>query len=287
MIVAATTAAYSCPAAQTSAGPLNCAALPLGDGKVATTGPARGTVYVCGLPHGRGADGPRPWIDTAHGTWNALTKPVVRGSVTQNGTLTVRADAGTLTIDGNGLPVAPVTTGTFPIAFDDPAYRFDRNPNAIAPQTIALSLPADPVAAATPSCVGMGQIGIALDGVAIFNALDAAGNDAVAREAQDACHGHPQQSSMYHYHGWLQTCVSDAGSATRNSSLLGYALDGYGIYGAWYDGKILTSADLDVCHGTTSAVMWHGKLTSIYHYVSTYDYPYTIGCFHGRPVRTR
>ncbi len=27
--------------------------------------------------------------------------------------------------------------------------------------------------------------------------------------------------------------------------------------------------------------MWDGKLTSIYHYVSTYDFPYTIACYHG------
>ena len=67
--------------------------------------------------------------------------------------------------------------------------------------------------------------------------------------------------------------------------LLGYALDGYGIYGPWYNGKVLMSADLDVCHGTTSAVMWHGALTTIYHYVSTYDFPYTLGCYHGTRCR--
>jgi hypothetical protein len=65
---------------------------------------------------------------------------------------------------------------------------------------------------------------------------------------------------------------------------LGYALDGYGIYGPWYNGKVLTTADLDVCHGITSSVMWHGALTSIYHYVSTYDFPYTVGCYHATAV---
>lgn len=122
-------------------------------------------------------------------------------------------------------------------------------------------------------------------GVAIFDAFDAAGYDAVAREEQDACHGHPERSSEYHYHGWLQACVPDSGSAAQNSSLLGYAADGYGIYGPWYDGKILTSADLDECHGTTSPVMWDGQLVNMYHYVSTYDFPYTLACYRGTPVR--
>jgi hypothetical protein len=30
--------------------------------------------------------------------------------------------------------------------------------------------------------------------------------------------------------------------------------------------------------------MWHGALTSIYHYVSTYDFPYTVGCYHATAV---
>jgi hypothetical protein len=30
--------------------------------------------------------------------------------------------------------------------------------------------------------------------------------------------------------------------------------------------------------------MWNGTLTTIYHYVSTYDFPYTIGCYRGTPV---
>ena len=185
------------------------------------------------------------------------------------------------------MPISPYTTGTYPIAASDPAYAYDRNPNRIAGHSIDFTFAATPTANSTPACMASGgTIGVTLTGVAIFNAFDAHGYDGAAREEQDACHGHPDQSSTYHYHGFIQTCSNDAGSLTANSSLLGYALDGFGIYGPWYDGKILTSADLDVCHGTTSAVMWDGKLTSIYHYVSTYDFPYTIGCFRGTPIDT-
>lgn len=277
-------AAYTCPSAATSSGTLNCAALPLGDSQYSTTTPAAGSVYVCDVPHGPAPPGTGPWIDTAAGTWNALTKAVVTGRVSWPGTFSATRSGAALDVAGNGLPLAPVTTGTFPIPSSDAVYPYDRNPNRIEARAIRYALPYNPVPAAAPGCLRGGRIGVALNGVSVFDALDAAGHDAVAREGQDGCHGHPDPFSTNHYHGWLFVCVPDAGSATRNSSLLGYALDGYGIYGPWYNGKVLTSADLDVCHGTTSVVTWHGTATSVYHYVSTYDFPYTLGCYHGTPV---
>jgi hypothetical protein len=141
---------------------------------------------------------------------------------------------------------------------------------------------------AAPTCVPAGgPIAVTTTGVAVYNAFDAGGYDGVAHEVQDGCHGHPDQSSTYHYHGLIQTCSTDAGSFTANSSLIGYALDGFGIYGPWYDGKMLATADLDACHGTTSPVLWDGRLVTMYHYVSTYDFPYTIGCYRGTPVRAQ
>jgi len=48
-------------------------------------------------------------------------------------------------------------------------------------------------------------------------------------------------------------------------------------------GQLLTNASLDVCHGRTSVVPWHGKNVKIYHYDMTYEFPYSIGCFRGTP----
>jgi hypothetical protein len=278
-------ASYTCPAALTSSGALDCTKLPLGDLKVSAV-PKAGYIVDCQTPSGSPVVTSAPWLDAATNTWNAVAKTVVSGTVSWPGTFTAAlANGGTsLDLAGNGLPPATIPTGTFPIGASDPAYRYDRNPNRIASQNVNFVLPADPVPAATPSCLSGGTIGVTVTGVSIYDAFDAAGYDAVAREIQDGCHGHPDQSDTYHYHGWLQACVPDAGSASLNSSLLGYARDGFGIYGPWYDGKILTTADLDACHGTTSAVMWNGVLTTIYHYVSTYDFPYTLGCYKGTPV---
>ncbi|MEN8927603.1 MAG: hypothetical protein ABF242_10955 [Flavobacteriales bacterium] len=67
-----------------------------------------------------------------------------------------------------------------------------------------------------------------------------------------------------------------------HSGLMGYMMDGFGIFGPrGEDGSILTSADLDECHGHTHPVMWDGVMVNIYHYHWTYDFPYTIGCFKG------
>ena len=31
---------------------------------------------------------------------------------------------------------------------------------------------------------------------------------------------------------------------------------------------------------------WNGKMRRIYHYVLTAEYPYTLGCFRGKPRKT-
>lgn len=274
---------YTCPNAMTSSGPLNCTVLPLGDRKYSGS-PKQGYIYSCNTPSGTPAVASAPWLDTANGTWNVETKDIVEGSHSFAGTFSASVDGATRSIASNGLPESPWTTGTFPISPSDPAYQYDRNPNTITAQSFTFTIPANPTIASTPTCLTGGPIGITITGVAVFDGFDAAGYDAVAREVQDGCHGHPDRSGTYHVHGYLQTCVPDSGSPTQNSSLLGYAADGFGIYGPWYDGKILTTADLDECHGTTSPVEWDGKLVTMYHYVSTYDFPYTLGCYRGTPT---
>lgn len=268
-----------CPTAMTSHGPLDCAHLPLGDRRFSTVAPQRGEIFLCRAPR---RDHPvvreASWL--RGNTWNANDKLTVRGAVAWHGTFSARLHGDTRTIRADGVPTT-ATTGDFPISPDDPAFAYDRNPNAIASYAIDLTLPANPQPAASPGCLHGGPIGITTTGVAIYDAFDAAGYDGVAHELQDACHGHPDRSQTYHYHGWLQACVPDRGSPTRDSSLLGYALDGYGIYGPWYHGRVLTSADLDACHGITSPVRWNGRVVNVYHYVSTYDFPYTLGCFKG------
>jgi hypothetical protein len=256
-------------------GSLDPTELPLGDGKYTTTGPKKGYVYSCG-PHtgGGGAQANGPWI---HGkTWDSTGEVIVDGAVHWKSVLRISVSGSKLRITGNGLPSH--VTGTFPVQPGDDAYRYDRNPNSIRAQSISYSLPAKPKAAATPSCVA-GPIAVILTGSLLYDALDAEGRDAPAHEVQDGCDGHPDPTGTYHYHS-LSPCAKVGTSAT----LVGYALDGFGIYAG---GKALSTAGLDVCHGTTSVVPWRGKRERMYHYVMTQDFPYSLGCFRGMPVRTR
>ena len=274
---AATTGSIT-PATTTSGAPA-LTALPLGDGKVSTS-PRAGYVYACQTTFGGGgANGATPWITGS--SWDLTAKPVVAGSVTwPNARITISRQDTSRVVSANNLPLHP--TGTFPIRVSDPAFKYDANPNAIAEQTILLTLPATPAAAASPSCVGQGMIGFTLSGAALYNALDAGGRDAAAHEIQDACGGHPQMAGQYHYHSFSNCFTDAAGAAGGHSDLLGYALDGYGVYGEHGEGgALLANADLDACHGHTHAIVWDGQSVVMYHYHMTREYPYSVGCYHG------
>ncbi len=285
-LVAAIVLMAACWASPAARADVDIHRLPLGDGKVSDA-PRPGYVFSCQQrfpANARGAQRNGPWIHG--GTWDLTQKLSVEGRVAwPDAMFAIRLveDQRVVTrlLAGNGLPVG-TPTGTFPVARTDPAFQIDRNPNSIRTQQVMLTLPRDPVAAAAPSCVPMGMIGIALNGVAIFNALDAGGRDAVAHEVQDVCSGHPEMRGQYHYHG-PSACLPDQDG---REVLVGYAIDGFGIYSMRAaDGRELTNADLDECHGRVSEVDWDGRRAAIYHYVVTREYPYTVGCFRGAPRR--
>jgi hypothetical protein len=257
---------------------VNLRTLPLGDGKVIGSGAKRGYLLSCQTNFvGGGPNVNGPWI---HGTTYDLTaKYVVDGAVSWPGSFQATIARGGVTLVGNGLPNHP--TGVFPVQANDDSFQIDRNPNRIAPYTLSKTLNGSPRKGA-PQCVG-GGVGVAKSGVPIFNALDAAGRDAVAHEVQDACSGHPQQAGVYHYHG-LPACVS-TGSKKKRSGLVGWALDGFPIFGPRGEGgEYLSNKKLDVCHGIKSEVNYDGKLRTIYHYIANYEFPYTVGCFRGTPA---
>ncbi len=293
---ATTTSAAAAPTTTVAAGAANAVTnvwstatvdptkLPLGDGKVSTSGPARGSLFACsaGNPNGPGASKAGTWIDTAGGTWDATRKIAVQGSRTwESADYTETVSGANRVLTTNALPVKTVT-GTFPIAASDPAYQFDRNPNSIKAQsTVTITLPVRPEAAATPSCLPMGAIGIMRNGVFAFASLDERNRDAVAWETQDVCDGHPQQTGVYHYHN-VPSCLRDA--APGASVVVGYALDGHPIVVERdATGRLPTNADLDECHGRTSPIVLDGAVVTRYHYSATLEFPYFIGCYRGTP----
>jgi len=260
----------------------------LGDSKISSS-PKRGYIYSCQQtfnPNAPGAGNSGDWIDGD--TVYPDRKPTVDGKVKwpdRDISINVRGD--TRIIRANGLPKHK--TGIYPIQQSDDAYAYDRNPNAIEEQSIVLKLPADPEEANNASCVPMGMIGFTVKGVALFNGLDAAGRDAPAYEIQDKWGGHPEAQGLYHFHH-LAPGMKKGVDKRGHSKLIGYALDGFGIYGEYEKTKSngkkkkIKNKHLDACHGHVGKVMWDGEIRKMYHYHMTYEYPFSIGCFRGKPV---
>ncbi len=270
-----------------TSGVLDLTRLTLGDNKY-TASPHIGYVYSCEAMNSQGkssnsggANKAGPWINQTAKTWDLTKKYIVDGSVSwSNATWSVNSSGAVRTLAGNGLPTYH-TTGVYPIAATDDAVQYDRNPNSISAQTISLSLPTNPTLLSSPQCVS-GEVGIMLSGVPLFNAFDAGLRDANAWEIQDSCDGHPQQNGQYHYHGYSD-CLKDSTTSSAHSSLIGYAFDGFGIYGLkGENGTELKTADLDECHGHTHLISWDGVTKNMYHYHMTRDFPYSVSCFRGK-----
>jgi hypothetical protein len=231
-------------------------------------------------PSGGGAEHAGSWLQ---GTlWNEKQKITVQGEVYwKEATFNQSVSDTQRFLVGNGLPVG-FPTGDFPIGPSDPAARYDRNPNAIEMQTLHEALPVHPTYSDTPYCMGM-EVGVMLNGVYLFNGFDADLRDAAAHEVQDMCGGHPERRGRYHYHG-LSACMRK----TNVKTVIGYALDGFPITGPMVtDNSYLTTENLDECHGVTSTIYQDGKDVVTYHYVMTYDFPYSVSCFRAQPRQTR
>lgn len=243
---------------------LDLTRLRLGDGNSSDT-PKKGAVFSCRRSFPAPKHTSVPWINGA--TWNAKEKPFKQSSVSwPKATLDIHILGAVRFIIGNGLPYG-TQTGAFPLS----------------PQSLSFRLTADPREAATPTCVPAdGIVGMTVNGVPIYSAITAEGQDAVAHEELDSCGGHTDADGLYHYHG-PNACISQM---KGNNTLVGYALDGYGIYSQYgQDGRERTNADLDACHGTTDEVPWDGRTVRMYHYVMTREYPYSVGCFRGTPIQ--
>ncbi len=128
----------------------------------------------------------------------SLTSDEIASFTSRNVQLTT--DGGMHTFESNGLP--DHDTGDFP----NPD-----NPNEISQQQHSATFYEQPQLADTPGCLNMGQIGYAVNGVALFNPYSALGTNAVEgdwTEVFDDCSGHPEPTGVYHYHQ-IPACLHD------------------------------------------------------------------------------
>ncbi len=241
---------------------------------------ARNTIYACRFTSGVAGYG-FSWVSSSN-VISFANKPVVEGSVSWTSQYREVTSGTTLKLGSNGLPNH--FTGTFPVSSSSEAGQpqYHPNPSSVAVSRMYAELPTDPVLASSPTCVN-GVVGFLFTGGMLFDALDADGRDAVANEIQDLCEGHPETTGTYHYHH-LTNCFTD--STSGHSVQVGWALDGFGIYGSKGEsGTTLTNADLDECHGHTHSVTQADGVTkTIYHYHGNREFPYVVGCFRGTVV---
>ncbi|MGY3215019.1 YHYH protein [Mucilaginibacter sp. HD30] len=156
---------------------------------------------------------------------------------------------------------------------------WNQNPNTIAEADVTFKIPLNPTVAASHTSTPMGPMGVAINGVPIFNQYAAGGAPLTGEiNSFDQYYGHPQQQGMYHYHAEPYYLTAQKGK----DALVGFLLDGFPVYGPNEGGKAITNADLDVYHGHTAATADYP--TGIYHYHTTATDPYINGNqFYGTP----
>ena len=156
---------------------------------------------------------------------------------------------------------------------------FMLNPNRILSQSLTYKIPLTPSESPTKPATPLGPIGVAINGVPLFNQYAGPGTPLTNEiNSFDQYNGHPQQSGSYHYHVEPKYLTTLKGK----DALLGVLLDGYPIYGPSENGIVLTSSNLDAYHGHTGATLEFPN--GIYHYHTTADAPYINGSgFFGVP----
>lgn len=158
------------------------------------------------------------------------------------------------------------------------------NPNKLATKSLSITVPYSPSAAGANSATPDGVVGVALNGVAIYDNTAAPGDDIYNEQFTfDKCDGHPDVSSTYHYH-------DEPSSITSNDdNFIGVLRDGFPIYGRVDYATGLTATGLDAAGGKTGTTE-DSPSSSVYHYHAnsqtngTYTiYFLTKGLYHGTP----
>jgi hypothetical protein len=117
------------------------------------------------------------------------------------------------------------------------------NPNTPADQNFAFKITRNPVQnSGAPVNTPLGHTGVWSNGVSIFNAKDGMSYNNQGnwnRNAYfwegcsfDACLGHPAPNGEYHHHV-TPDCLYDHTNGAVHSPIIGYAFDGFPIYGAY------------------------------------------------------
>ena len=180
-------------------------------------------------------------LTSAHPGDDSLSPPLLAaasatpaGTILPSSQVTIRVEGNWRLIQANGLP--DHVTGAFPNR---------NNPNRLTAQSYSFRVPAKPTAATQTTRLGMHPFGVAVNGVVFdpgaaewwhgdrssgwqYEPMAGAINLGV-----DASHGHVQPNGAYHYHAVPVALLDRLDHGRPQVVLLGWAADGFPIYGPW------------------------------------------------------
>jgi hypothetical protein len=219
-------------------------------------------------------------------TTGTSTVPAIYSKI--YGATSITSDGTYITVKSTGLPdhyscYWPTSNSLYKAFTGTTTFNgetFAKAPNSILEKNYVFKIPINAAVNSTHSATPMGAIGFALNGIPLFNQY-AAGGVALGDEKKgfDQYYGHPQAQGGYHYH--VEPLFITTVKATK-SSLVGFLLDGFPVYGPEENGAAVTNAMLDAYHGHTSATAEYPN--GIYHYHFTSADPYLNGSgFYGTP----
>ena len=146
-------------------------------------------------------------------------------------------------------------------------------------------IPLNPAIAQTPTDVLDGPIGVAINGVPIFNpckqggCTTPGGGDTKVLGELDNCNGHAGRADDYHYHA-APTCLMAGQNANYwDTHPIGWALDGFAIFG-FNDPNGATASRDGICGGNTAL---NTNAPAGYSYHVTANSPYVMSCLRGTP----
>ena len=181
-------------------------------------------------------------VDTTVTSW-LLNTTGVKGRSTDTGINAIVSK-----IDANVQQVRYTATNVYVNVTSIPDYNmgpFGGIPNSPANSNATFRITRTPVVnAGTKTATGGGAIGVLVNGVEVFNASDQQsfqnqnvwhGNAGVAEgPSLDASYSHPQQQGVYHSHATATGLMTKLGqTSTQTSPLIGFAIDGFPIYGSY------------------------------------------------------
>ena len=233
----------------------------------ALVGPLSLGTAVLNVRYGRSA--------TASGSSAACLR--VRASIQGSGSPTaqVACDAQYAHISSEGLPQHTMMDGITATNLQVPTAQGFLGSNA-------WRIPLEPRIAETPTPVTDGPIGVAVNGIPIFNPCKQGGcqnGDVKALGELDICNGHAGRADDYHYHAAPVCLMAGKAASYWDTHPIAWALDGFAIYG-FQDADGKPAMRDAVCGGNTNPVS-NGPAGYKYHL--TEASPYVMSCLRGVP----